>query len=191
MSRKDVIWVEGERELFLNMQRRMDTSLSAAREAIRKGAAAIVNDAKENLRDGGNIATGQLRKSGRVQAVEGDADAVDAGFFSDNTAGGYAYFVENGRRSGKMPPVNYIAQWLRKKTATGKGIKNAFASAAAFAGKRAEAYILSLAWAIAKSIAKNGTQPHPFFAPAVEKNHKAITDAISEAVKKETEKNGK
>ena len=173
MSKRDVIWVEGERELFLNMQRVMGSNLSAARQGIRAGALNIINDAKQNLRGNHSVVTGQLRASGRVQAVQGDEDAVDAGFFSNDTQGGYAYFVEYGRRSGKMPPVDYIIQWFRKKF--GMNDKEAKARG----------------WASARAIARKGTRPHPFFAPAVEKNKKAVTDAIKEAIAKDIERNGK
>ena len=173
MSKRDVIWVEGERELFLNMQCVMGTNLSAARQGIRAGALNIINDAKQNLRGNHSVVTGQLRASGRVQAVQGDEDAVDAGFFSNDTQGGYAYFVEYGRRSGKMPPVDYIIQWFRKKF--GMNDKEAKARG----------------WASARAIARKGTRPHPFFAPAVEKNKKAVEDAIKEAIAKDIETNGK
>lgn len=172
MSKNDVIWIEGEKALFLNMQRRMDVSISSAREALRTAGMNIVNDAKTNLRNNGSVVTGQLRASGRVQAVIGDEDAIDVGFFSDKNQGGYAYFVENGRRSGKMPPVDYIVQWVKKKM------------------RLLDKEARSVGFLIARKIAKEGTTPHPFFGPAVEKNKKAVTDAISEAVKKETERNG-
>lgn len=177
------IWVEGERELFVNMQRSMNGSLAAAREGLQKAGSQIVADAVQNIRNNKSWTTGQLANSGRVQRVEGDADAIDAGFFSSNTTGGYAFFVEYGRRAGKMPPVEYIKQWITKKSSVKKGTKSAIQSAAAFSGKRVGDYITSLAWAIAKSIAKKGTQPHPFFTPAVEKNKKAVEQAIAEAVK--------
>jgi hypothetical protein len=41
-------------------------------------------------------------------------------------------------------------------------------------------------WAMARAIARKGTRPHPFFGPAVEKNKKAVVDAIAEAINKET-----
>lgn len=173
MSKRDVIWVDGERELYLNMQRTMDGNIAAARQGLRKGAMEIINDAKQNLRGNSSVVTGQLRASGRVQAVDGDEDAVDAGFFSQGTQGGYAYFVEHGRRSGKMPPVDYIIQWFHKKF----GLRDKEARARG--------------WATARAIARKGTRPHPFFAPAVEKNEKAITDAIKEAIAKDINDNGK
>jgi hypothetical protein len=43
----------------------------------------------------------------------------------------------------------------------------------------------ALAAMIAKSIHKRGTQPHPFFKPAVEKNEQAVADAIAKEVNKE------
>lgn len=49
--------------------------------------------------------------------------------------------AETGRRSGKMPPVESIMDWIANKPINVNGIK----------GNR------SLAWAIAKSIAKQGT----------------------------------
>jgi hypothetical protein len=127
-----------------------------------------------------------LRASGKVQKVQGDEDAIDAGFFSNKTTGGYAYWVEYGRRAGKMPPMSMIEAWLQKKTSTRRNAKNAFASAAAFSRMMPEAYRRQLAWAIARSIAKSGTKPHPFFGPAVEKNKKAVVDAIADAINKET-----
>lgn len=172
MSKNDVIWVEGEKALFLKMQRSMDVSISSARSALRTAGMNIINDAKVNLRNNKSVVTGQLRASGKVQAVEGDPDSIDAGFFSDKTQGGYAFFVENGRRSGRMPPVDNLIQWFRKKF------------------RLTEKVARARGWAKAKSIAKKGTKPHPFFGPAVEKNKEAITKAISEAVKKEVDKNG-
>ena len=167
MKNGDGIWLEGERELFLNMQKHLGTVNNAARKALQKGGMMIVNDAKQNLRNNESIVTGQLRASGKVQRVEGDPDSVDAGFFGQNTSGGYAFFVEYGRRAGKMPPPDMLIQWFRKK----------FRMAVKEARARG--------WAAAKSIARKGTRPHPFFRPAVEKNKKAISEAIATAVKKE------
>lgn len=164
------VWLDGERALFINMQKRLDGLGKEGRKALQTGGTTIVEEAKKNLKNNGSIATGALRASGKVQRVEGDPDSIDAGFFSDKTTGGYAYWVEYGRRAGKMPPPSMIEAWLQKKT---------------------EAYRRQLAYAIARSIAKHGTRPHPFFGPAVEKNRKAVVDAIADAVKKETQRDGK
>lgn len=189
MAGRGDIWLDGERTLYANMQRRTDNALKEARKGLQKAGLQIIADAKANLRSGNNVVTGQLRASGKVQKVEGDEDALDVGFFSQQTTGGYAFFVEYGRRAGKMPPVDVIKAWLKKKTAI-RGAKSAFKSAAAFAMMKPEAYMQHLAWAIAKGIARRGTRPHPFFNPAIEKNRKAVSEAIAEGVKKETRKDG-
>lgn len=196
MSKRDVIGVEGERELFLNMQRVMGSNLSAARKGIRAGALNIINDAKQNLRGNHSVVTGQLRASGKVQAVEGDKDAVDAGFFSQGKEKGYAAAVEYGRRAGKMPPVEMLMEWLRKRTTKSAALKSALVHIEGRRVRRESAYtkddlLRSAAWGLAKWIAKHGTRPHPFFAPAVEKNKKAVEDAIKEAIAKDIETNGK
>jgi len=59
----------------------------------------------------------------------------------------YYLYIDKGRKAGaKMPPVKFIAIWIkRKKLPIPDGMD-----------------IVSLAWAISKSIAKNGIKPRPF-----------------------------
>lgn len=174
MARRDGItmWLDGEKELYVNMQKRMDLSTKAGREALQKAGLKIVAEAKENLRKNRSVVTGMLRASGKVQKVANDADSVDAGFFGDQSRGGYAYYVENGRRAGKMPPVDELAQWFKKKHRIGNA-------------KEA----LARAWGLAKRIAREGTQPHPFFKPAIESTKKDVEQILKEAIKKEIDKN--
>jgi HK97 gp10 family phage protein len=162
------LWLEGERELFANMQKKLGGLGKAGREALQKGGTIIVNEAKTNLRNNRSVVTGLLRSSGKVQKVQGDEDAIDAGFFSQQTTGGYAFFVEYGRRAGKMPPPDMLIEWCRKKL------------------RLPEKLAKARGWAMARAIARKGTRPHPFFGPAVEKNKKAVVDAIAEAIDKET-----
>lgn len=164
--------LEGDRELFIALDKKVKTLGREGRKALQTGGMLIVNDAKNNLKSNRSVVTGVLRSSGKVQKVEGDPDAVDAGFFSDKTTGGYAFFVEYGRRAGRMPPPDMLIQWCRKKL------------------RLPEKFARARGWAMAKIIAKKGTRPHPFFGPAVEKNKQAVVDAIAEAIKKETDKNG-
>lgn len=190
------ITLEGERELFLKMEYRLEGCEKAGRRGLRKGALKIVNDAKEKLKTNGSVVTGMLRASGKVQAVEGDPDAVDAGFFSQDTKGGYAYFVEYGRRAGKMPPVEMLMEWLRKRTRKSKALRSAVNILEGRRKRREAAYtkddlLRSAAWGLAKHIAKEGTRPHPFFGPAVEENKNAVNEYIAEEVEKETKRDGK
>jgi HK97 gp10 family phage protein len=186
MAKKDVIWVDGERELFLNMQRTMDGTLKAAMQGIEKAALSIIADAKDNLKGNHSVVTGQLRASGRVQRVEGDEQALDAGFFSQDTTGGYASFVKYGRRAGKMPPIQMLMEWMRKRTSKSKALQSAIIHMEGRRVRRKAAYtkddlLRSAAWALAKWIAKKGTKPHPFFAPAVEKNKGEVEATIKTA----------
>lgn len=197
MSKDGVeIKIEGERELFAAMELRLDDCGKAARQGLRKAALQIVNDAKQNLRKNGSVVTGMLRASGKVQAVEGKPDEVDAGFFSKDSKSGYAAAVEYGRRAGKMPPIDMLMEWLRKRTSRSKALKSAVVHMEGRRRTREDAYtkdvlLRSAAWGLAKHIAKKGTKPHPFFGPAVEKNMSAVTECIAEVVAKETERNGK
>ena len=128
--------------------------VKAAVDGLEAAAQDIIATAQDNLRANGNIGgTGLLRQSGHVIRKDND---ITAGFFdTTNKNSGYALYVEFGRRAGKMPPPDELATWAYKifhlqdwKLATGLG------------------------WGLARRIAEKGTQPHPFFTPAVNKHTK-------------------
>lgn len=184
------IWIEGEKELYMNMQRHLVTLTDNSRRGLRKAGMNIIADAKANLRSNGSVVTGMLRASGRVQAVDGDPDSIDVGFFGNGTAGGYAYFVEYGRKAGKMPPIKMLMEWLRKRTSKSSALQSALVHIEGRRVRRQQAYtkdylLESAAWGLAKAIAKKGTRPHPFFGPAVEKNKKAIEDAVAQTIRED------
>jgi hypothetical protein len=80
----------------------------------------------------------------------------------------YGITVEEGigRKAGRMPPIAPIENWIRKKNLRPK------------AGSTVEGF----AFAIARNIAKRGTnpKPKPFAAPAVEQVKKNFGDEIIE-----------
>ena len=168
MAKNDVIWLEGEKELYLNMQKSMFGTVQAGRKALQKAALQIVADATKNIRSNGSWTSGMLANTGKVQRVEGSEDEIDAGFFSKETTGGYAAYVEYGTRGGGKRTIKSmiprITQWLRKKGKYGADGK-------------------SMAFFISRKIVKQGTKPHPFFMPAVEKNKQALEQAIAEGVR--------
>ena len=182
-----MIQVEGLRELHLAIDKKAEETISAGRKGLRAAGMNIIADAKNNLRGNHSVVTGGLRAMGKVQKVEDDPDAIDAGFFAQGSSQGYAYFVEYGRRATKTTvkgnPTLFqaIKQWLRKKGAVAKG--SALRSAAVFEGRSIDKMLDSLAAMITKSIHKKGTKPHPFFAPAVEKNKAEIEKAIGNEIK--------
>jgi hypothetical protein len=132
--------------------------LSVAANGLKKSAARIVAEAKQKIKDNGSIATGMLRSSGSVRPqVDG---TVDAGFYAD-----YAYWVEYGRKAGGMPPVKLIKEWVRKKHLSSD-----------------EKEIDSMAFAIAKNIAANGTKAKPFLTPSYEENKARIDEIMQKAI---------
>lgn len=140
----------------------------AAMQGLQKAGLNIIADAQMNLRDNSSVVTGLLRQSGKVQKV--DEETLDIGFFdTQNRQSGYAYFVEYGRRAGRMPPPDEMAEWAYKK------FQLHDRNLARQAG-----------WAIAIKIAREGTRPHPFFAPAIDKNKNRITSALRDALKDAT-----
>ena len=140
----------------------------AAMQGLQKAGLNIIADAQMNLRDNSSVVTGLLRQSGKVQKV--DEETLDIGFFdTQNRQSGYAYFVEYGRRAGRMPPPDEMAQWAYKK------FQLHDRNLARQAG-----------WAIAITIAREGTRPHPFFAPAIDKNKSRIMSALRDALKDAT-----
>lgn len=159
------IELEGVDQLLRQLAKYDREVVEAGLKGVEAGAMALVNDAKMNLRENGSVVTGLLRQSGHVERKK---DEITAGFFdTTNRNSGYALFVENGRRAGKMPPPDEMAAYAYKKFHL-KDWKVAN----------------SLGWAIAKRIAQQGTQPHPFFGPAVKKNHSKIVNAVRDAIRK-------
>lgn len=142
--------------------------LRAADRGLRAAGMDIIADAKENLRTNHINATETLSNSGRVQPVA-DGSGYDVGFMSDKA---YAGAVEYGRRAGRMPPPDEMGQWAYQKLR----IRDPKAARAA-------------GWALAVSIGKHGTRPHPFFKPAVDKNQSRILAAVRDAVQQVTNRN--
>lgn len=175
-DRNGYIALEGVEQVSSILEEVDERVKEAAMQGMEAAALNIIADAQRNLVRNKNNVTGMLRQSGHV---ERKGDEVIAGFFdTHNTGSGYALYLEFGRRSGKMPPPDELAAWAYKrfhlqdwKLAT------------------------SMGWAWAKAIAKKGTQPHPFFVPAVNQNTKggrlggvlnSVTKAITQALRSST-----
>ena len=163
MSDTGAIYVEGLDELLRKMDRLPAEAQRECFKAMQSASLDIIADAKSNLRVNGSVVTGNLRASGKVQKV--DDKTLDVGFFSLDSDKGYASYVEYGRKPGKMPPPNILEAWAYKK----------------FRLSHKEAR--SMAWALARSIAKKGTKARPFFEPAVESGWRKMIDKIAKIVK--------
>lgn len=164
MSETGAIYVEGLDELLRKMDRLPADVQRECFKAMQTASLDIIADAKGNLRVNGSVVTGNLRASGKVQKV--DDKTLDVGFFSSDARDkGYASYVEHGRKPGKMPPPDILEAWAYKK----------------FRLSHKDAR--SMAWAMARSIAKKGTKAHPFFEPAVESGWRKMIDKIAKIVK--------
>ena len=163
MSDTGAIYVEGLDELLRKMDRLPAEVQRECFKAMQRASLDIIADAKGNLRVNGSVVTGNLRASGKVQKV--DDKTLDVGFFSSDSDKGYASYVEYGRKPGKMPPPDILEAWAYKK----------------FRLSHKDAR--SIAWALARSIAKKGTKASPFFEPAVESGWRKMIDKIAKIVK--------
>ena len=164
MSETGAIYVEGLDELLRKMDKLPAEVQRECFKAMQTASLDIIADAKSNLRVNGSVVTGNLRASGKVQKV--DEKTLDVGFFSSDVENkGYARYVEYGRKPGKMPPPDILEAWAYKK----------------FRLSHKEAR--SMAWALARSIAKKGTKARPYFEPAVESGWRKMIDKIAKIVK--------
>lgn len=165
-------WIEGMDALFVNMNRYSEKVQQAALKGMMKAGWEIIADAQRNLRtaghNGGTLnTTGQLSNSGKVQEMQDGT--IDVGFFGQNDRGAYAAYVEYGTKA-HWAPVDMMRQWVKKKL------------------RVEEKDVNSVAYLVNRKIARRGTTPHPFFAPAVKKNRHKIREAANQAVVEATSK---
>ena len=73
-------------------------------------AIAIRNEYQDNLIRNDRIASGDLLNNIEYEITRGDFTYTIYVKMKD-----YWYFVENGRKAGKMPPIDNILNWLRVK----------------------------------------------------------------------------
>ena len=83
----------------------------------------------------------------------------------------YWEYANDGRRPGKMPPVNVIADWVRRRNITPYALKN---------GKLPTED--QLAFMIAKKIGRDGTTGIHFLEKSIDEQKSYWDDKISEAI---------
>lgn len=124
----------------------------------------LVTDLKESLVKndvvGGGGNASKLAGSIRFVFLKGNDQGIGI------TMKDYWEWVENGRKAGKIPPIDKIIAWIKwkgivpklsdKAKATAKGLKNKTVRKG-FKQKSHEAQIKSFAFAIATNIGKHGT----------------------------------
>lgn len=144
-----------------------DKAFKALGETLKQTSREMLEESRSNLTKGNHNVTSNLYKSGKVKN-ENEKGIIQ---YSIGYLAKYAYYLEFGRKKGKMPPISSLYKWVVK-----KGLKDA--------GKEA----MSMAWGVAKNIAKQGSKAHPFLFPAFElkrKNlNKNLIDSYKELIKK-------
>lgn len=130
----------------------------------------VVDQMVNNLMDNRSFITGDLAKSITSEVFENQQMVVVA------VNEWYGITVEEGigRKAGMMPPIAPIRNWIKRRNLRPK----------------AGATIDQFAFAIAKNIAKRGTNPkaRPFAAPAIQEVKNNFGDmAIEEATGKDIE----
>jgi len=134
-----------------------DATEKQAFAGLKAVASKILAEAKRTIKAKKITAFGQLTNSGSV-IVNGDT--VDIGFTAI-----HAPFVEYGRKAGRMPPIQIIKAWARRKLRVSE--------------KEAD----SVAFSVARKIAMEGTKAQPFLMPAYEKVKSMIPEIMKKFVK--------
>lgn len=112
---------------------------------------------KARLKQGGHISTGKLYNSIDYRLV-----ITENGIKLYFIALDYYIFIENGRKSGKMPPISTIKKWM-----TSKGLND---------NKKA--------YAIARNIGKKGIKPSPYLRE-IKSTLPSFYDDIQTAIEKD------
>lgn len=156
--------VQGIKELKISLEEFSERTEIEINKRLGAIGAAVLREAKTNLRNNGTNTFHNLERSGLVTDIEG---GVAVGFHAR-----YAAAVEFGRRAGKRPPMQPIDDWLNKKgLVTGQ-------SPIAIRRRRSAAFL------IARNIGRFGTRPQPFFYPAFEKYKPKIVSAMADSINK-------
>lgn len=189
--------------------RKVDIEWIHLRQVLEDFAKYLIDQARHNLSKNGSYASGEL-----ADGMDYVIEIKDDHFTVWIEMATYWDYVENGRRPGKQPPVWKIYEWIQAKGikpkndlpgveslsyAIQKSIKNKRK------GKKAPPRVallewiekkdirpnfdpvMSLAWAISKSIARDGTDPHPFFEEAKADAIARFEEPIALAIKEDVE----
>lgn len=141
------------------------------RKVLERYADAWIKNAEANLMENDSNASGQLQRSMKLDKIVIDEKQMKVTIELED----YWWYVEHGtspnygakKPERKMPPIKPIIEWIENKPVPPKveGLT-----------------VKQQAYAIARGIGKNGTQPRPFFKKAVEQTWKQFKDEIAEAV---------
>lgn len=141
------------------------------KEVLERYGDVFCERAKQNLLQDGSDASGSLAESIVVDKITIDETSYSVTVSLND----YWYYVENGRRAGKFPPISKIEEWVKVKKILPKVYEW---------GKRKKTVptVKQLAFLIARKIATKGTKGTRFFSRAREFTMERFADDISYAV---------
>lgn len=130
---------------------------------IRTYAGLIATRMAENLREENKIASGNLEESIEERIRVGGFQILMADYWE---------YVDEGRKAGKFPPISKIEEWLKYPNVRDR-IR--FGNDKAFGEKERK----TLAFLIARKIARKGIKGSKFFTKVIESD---IVDELAEAL---------
>lgn len=132
-------------------------------KVLERYAEGFIKNAEANLNANDSNASGALQRSMELNEIVIDGEKMSVTISLED----YWWYVEHGRKAGKMPPIQPIIEWIENKPVPPKvqGLT-----------------VKQQAFAIARAIGKNGTKPRPFFEKAKEQTWKQFKNEIAEAV---------
>ena len=187
--------------------RKLDIEWTHLRQVLEDFAKYLIDQARRNLSKNGSYASGEL-----ADGMDYVIEIKDDHFTVWIEMATYWDYVENGRRPGKQPPVWKIYEWIQAKGITPKNdlsgveslsyaIQKSMKNKNGWAPPRVALLewiekknikpkydgVMSLAWAISKSIARDGTDPHPFFEDAKKEAIDKFQEPIFLAIREDIE----
>lgn len=147
----------------------------------------VVTRAKKNLnttgfsKKGRKInASGNLSKSLYYEIIEEEGRLI----IDFKSSEKYASFVEEGRRKGKMPPINAILKWLEEKKVRLREVKvnKNGQKVSRFVTNRGQTNMYKAAFAIARAIGKRGIPATNFYSEAMDYEFDSLPPEIAEAI---------
>ena len=130
---------------------------------LERYADAWIKNAEANLMANDSNASGTLQRSMKLNDIVIDDKKMSVTIELED----YWYYVEHGRKAGKMPPIQPIIEWIENKPVPPK-----------VEGQT----VKQQAFVIARAIGRNGTIPRPFFEKATKQTWQQFKSDIADAV---------
>lgn len=144
-------------------------------EVLKRFGEYFVERAKQNLLQDGSNASGTLTNS-----FSYEVSIVDTTYTVTVNLEDYWYYVNNGRKAGKFPPVDKIREWIRVKPVLPQvmTLKD---------GRQVLPTVEQLAFLIGRKIANEGTQGTGFFDRAKQDTMEYFKESIELAITEDLE----